>query len=83
MIEVAVDVAMVEVGAPRKVMSVEAVWALHKTRTAPLGEDAAVIGSLNRDCAIAVQPMMDIDAPLRVMHVAHPAVGTGANHGPV
>jgi hypothetical protein len=39
-----------------------------------------VIRALHRDGAVAVQPMMDVDASLGVMHVAHPATGTGANH---
>ena len=83
MVEVTVFAAMVEVGAPREVMSVEAVWALHKTWAAPFGEDAAVVGSLHRDGAVTVQPMMDVDAPLGVVHIAHTTIGAGANHASI
>jgi hypothetical protein len=54
---------------------VEVVWVLHKSRTAPLGEDTAVIAALHHDSAIAIQSMMNVDAPVRVMHIAQPSVG--------
>jgi hypothetical protein len=78
-VEVTIPMAVVKVIAPRKIVAMIVVWALHIPRTATLPVDAAVVGALHRDSAVAVQPVMHIHAPLGVMHVADPAVGPGAN----
>jgi hypothetical protein len=70
---------MIEVRTLREFMSVEAIRMLYKSRAAPLGKNAAVIATLQRDGTIAVQSVMDVDAPVRVMHVAQPAVGANPN----
>jgi hypothetical protein len=82
-VEVRVGAAVIEVIALREFMPMEAVWMLHKARTAPLGKDAAVIAVLHHDGAVAVQPAMDVDAAVRIMEVAWPAVGADANYGSI
>jgi hypothetical protein len=39
-----------------------------------------MIGTLDRDGAITIQPMMNVHVTLGVMHVAEPAIGTVANN---
>ena len=61
--------------AGRKVMPMVTVGALDVAPAAPLGEDAAVVGTLHRNPPAAAQPIMDVHPPPGVMHIAHPAIG--------
>ena len=74
-VEVVVGAAMVEVGTLRKLVVAEGVWTLHVSRTAPLEDGAAVIRALDHYPLATVQAVMDVHAPLNVVHVARPAVG--------
>jgi hypothetical protein len=78
-IEVAVRVAMIDVVAPPEIVAMIAVRALHIARTATLAINAAVVGTLYVDCAVAIQPAMHVHAPADIVHIAGFAVRPVAN----
>ena len=82
-VEAAVLVAVVEVAAPAEIMAMVVVPALHVTRTAAFTVDAAVVGALNMDSAVSVQPMMDVHAALGVMYIADSATWPPGYRGAV
>jgi hypothetical protein len=69
---------MIKVGSLGKVPVAERIRMLHVPRSALLEHNAAVILTLDHNPLATVQKVVNVHAALRVVHIAHLAVGARA-----